>query len=338
MTDKRRYRYGKRRKKQKRKNLLLLCLFIMGLAAGVLFGEKEKTGRGQDDISEYGSLSTETENGLNAETDLKTETVESLEVHFIDVGQGDSVLIKCGENAMLIDAGDNSKGTAVQLYLTKQGVLKLDYIIGTHPDADHIGGLDVIITKFDCDKVIMPEVERDTAAYRDVVMAMEYKGYKNTPPVSGETYQLGEAAFTIIAPNRDYGEDYNNASVGILLCHGENRFIFTGDAESEAEEDMLSNGIDLRADVMKAGHHGSSSSGSDSFLDAVNPRYVIISCGQGNSYGHPHAELLNSLRKRGIQVFRTDEQGSIAVTSDGKNLSFNCAPSETWRSGREEEQ
>lgn len=343
MTDKRRYRYSKRRKKQKRKNLLLLCLFIMGLTAGVLFGEKEKTGREQETETEYENRNPEAE--VEAEADLEagagTELLaeaELLEVHFIDVGQGDSVLIKCGENAMLIDAGDNSKGTAVQLYLTKQGVSKLDYIIGTHPDADHIGGLDVIITKFDCDKVIMPEVERDTAAYRDVVMAMEYKGYKNTPPVSGETYQLGEAAFTIIAPNRDYGEDYNNASVGILLCHGKNRFIFTGDAESEAEEDMLSNGIDLKADVLKAGHHGSSSSGSDAFLDAVNPRYVVISCGQGNSYGHPHAELLNSLRKRGIQVFRTDEQGSIEVTSDGKNLSFNCAPSETWRSGREEEQ
>lgn len=331
MTGKRRYRYGKRRRKQKRKNLLLLCLFLIGMTAWVLIGKTEKTGGGQDEEKGYESRKPA------EEADSQEAIAELLEVHFIDVGQGDSALIKCGEHAMLIDAGDNSKGTAVQLYLSKQGVSKLDYVIGTHPDADHIGGLDVIITKFDCGKVIMSEVERDTAAYRDVVMAMEYRGYQNTSPVPGEAYQLGEAVFTVIAPNRDYGDDYNNASVGILLCHGANRFIFTGDAESEAEEDMLSNGMDLRADVLKAGHHGSSSSGSDDFLDAVNPKYAVISCGKGNSYGHPHAELLNSLRKRGIQVFRTDEQGSITVTSDGKTLSFNCAPSDTWRSGWEED-
>ncbi len=339
MKNNRKYQYRKK-KKQRPKSFLLFSLLICLALLGALRKESDSVSVHDRQPKENKTQTQYADAEKNGDEPQKAEdgnTGETLEVHFIDVGQGDAVFIKCGEHAMLIDAGDNSKGTAVQLYLTKQGVSKLDYVIGTHPDADHIGGLDVIITKFDCNKVIMPEVERDTAAYRDVVMAMEYKGYQNTPPAPGDSYQLGEAVFTIIAPNKDYGEDYNNASVGLLLRHGNNRFIFTGDAESEAEEDMLLNGIDLSADVMKAGHHGSSSSGSTAFLDAVNPKYVVISCGEGNSYGHPHAEFLNALRERGIQVFRTDEQGSIVVTSDGKNLTWNCAPSESWRSGYEAE-
>ena len=262
------------------------------------------------------------------------QSEQELTVHFIDVGQGDSILIQCANHAMLIDAGDNSKGTTVQLYLQKQGVQKLDYLIGTHPDADHIGGLDVVITKFDCETVMMPEVTKENATYRDVVSAMEYRNYKNTVPAVGAEYGLGDARFTIVAPNRDYEESYNNYSIGILLVYGENRFLFTGDAEAEAEEDMLSNGISLQADVLKIAHHGSITSSGGAFLDAVSPTYAVISCGEGNDYGHPHSETLNSLRQRGIKVFRTDEQGSIVVTSNGKELIWNCAPSESWQSGR----
>lgn len=250
-----------------------------------------------------------------------------LQVHYIDVGQGDATLILCGGEAMLIDAGDNSKGTTVQLYLQKQGVSSLKYMIGTHPDADHIGGMDVIITKFDCDTVIMPDVESDTAAYRDVIDAMEYRNYKNTLPVVGDTYALGDASFTIIAPNQEY-PDPNNCSVGILLIYGSSRFLFTGDAETEAEEDILKNGIDVSADVLKAGHHGSSTSTGAVFLDAVSPSFAVISCGRDNAYGHPHEETLSAFQNAGIEVFRTDEQGSIIAVSDGKSITWNTAPSD----------
>ncbi|MGN0377914.1 MAG: ComEC/Rec2 family competence protein, partial [Suilimivivens sp.] len=243
-----------------------------------------------------------------------------------------------GDHAMLIDAGDNSKGTTVQLYLKKQGVEKLDYLVGTHPDADHIGGLDVIITKFPCDRVIMPAVERDSAAFRDVVMAMDYKGYENTLPVPGAEYRLGDAVFTIIAPNRDYGEDYNNHSVGILLQYGDTGFLFTGDAEEEAEADMLKNGIALKADVLKAGHHGSSDASSVAFLDAVRPSFVVVSCGKDNDYGHPHEGLLRRLKERGIFLYRTDDQGSIIAVSDGEKITWSCEPSENWDSGWTEKQ
>ena len=159
-----------------------------------------------------------------------------MQVHFIDVGQGDATLIACDGHFMLIDAGNNDKGTAVQSYLMSQGVQKLDYVIGTHPDADHIGGLDVVIYKFDCDTIIMPNVANDTRTYDDVVQAMKSKGYQTTYPAVGETYTLGGAAFTIVAPNADYGNDMNYWSVGVLVQNGNNRFLFTGDAEEKAED------------------------------------------------------------------------------------------------------
>lgn len=211
----------------------------------------------------------------------------TLEVHYIDVGQGDATLIKCGSHAMLIDGGNNNKGTTVQLYLKKQGVESLDYVIGTHPDADHIGGLDVIVYKYNCDTVIMPDYEKDTKTYQELVDVIHDKNMKITYPVVGEQYTLGEAKFTIIAPNSNsYGGNANDYSVAILLEYGKNRFLFTGDAEEASEAEMLTNGIDISADVYKVAHHGSRSASTQEFLNAAQPKYAVISCGEGNSYGH----------------------------------------------------
>lgn len=266
------------------------------------------------------------------EVSVSTSALSELQVHFIDVGQGDSTLIICGSDTMLIDAGDNDKGTSVQLYLQKQGIEALTYLIGTHPDSDHIGGLDVIMTKFDCGTVIMPDVTSDTATYRDVIDTMDYRNYKNTLPHVGDIYSLGDAEFTIIAPNGKYTDD-NNASVGIKLVHGNNVFLFTGDAEAEAEADILQNGIDLKADVLHTGHHGSDTSCSLEFISEVSPTYAVISCGKSNPYGHPHEQTLSVLREQGVQMFRTDEQGSIVAVSDGESITWNVEPSRNWNSG-----
>ena len=225
----------------------------------------------------------------------KTEQSDSgMEVHFIDVGQGDATLIKAGDHAMLIDAGDNSEGTAVQSYLNSQGIEKLDYVIGTHPDADHIGGLDVVVYKFDCKKIFMPGVTSDTKTYDDVMQALKSKNQKAQAPKPGETYTLGDASFTVIAPVKGYGDETNNWSIGMVLQYGENRFLFTGDAEKEAEEDILAKGEDISADVYKASHHGSKTGSCDDFLDKVHPSYAVISCGEGNKYGHPSAQTLTN--------------------------------------------
>lgn len=255
-----------------------------------------------------------------------------MEVHFIDVGQGDATLIICDDEAMLIDAAPSGNGTLLQSYLRKRGVTELEYLILTHTDADHIGSASVIVNKFDIHTVFMGDFPKDNKTYKGLLDAFSYYNLKYSIPNVGNEYSLGEATFTILAPNREY-DNPNDASIALVLQHGENKFLFTGDAKEDAEQDMLANGLDLDCDVYKAGHHGSSTSSCEEFLNAATPEYSVISCEAGNSYGHPHAEVLNNFRRMGIKVFRTDEQGSIVAYSDGENITWNCAPSESWQVG-----
>lgn len=264
--------------------------------------------------------------------DKADSAASDMEVHFIDVGQGDATLVKCGDAAMLIDAGEGSKGTLIQNYLQKQGVKKLDYLVLTHSDSDHIGGAPVIVTKFEIDRVFVSDFEKDNQTYRKLIQALDDKNIQAVTPKAGDEYALADASFRILGPVQAY-DDPNNASLVIWLENGENSFLFTGDAKEEAELDILDTGTDVKADVYQAGHHGSRSSSAEKFLDAVNPEAAVISCEEGNFYGHPHAQTLNNLRSRGIKLYRTDEQGSIIAKSDGKKITWNCAPSETWKAG-----
>lgn len=293
-----------RRKRRKKQNKWLCMLALLILAETLAFQDPEEPSRATVHDLQMEELSEDS----------------SLRVHFLDVGQGDATLITCDGQNMLIDAGNNDKGTQIQLYLEKLGIERLDYVIGTHPDADHIGGLDVILYKFDCGTIFMPDLEKDTRTYEDVVQTLKYKNYKSSQPEVGDSYVLGSAVFTIVAPGLDYGEDANNASIGILLQHGENHFLFTGDAEEESEQAMLESGIDLSADVFKAAHHGSSTANTEEFLEAVSPTYAVISCGEDNSYGHPHREVMEEFSQMGIEVWRTDEDGTIVAASDGKEI------------------
>lgn len=321
-----------------KKYLSILLILCMCLTACTTTNQATSTSeKSQSDTTSGEAVqSGQEEKAAKAPDTSKPEG--TLEVHYIDDGQGDATLIKCGSHAMLIDGGNNNKGTTVQLYLKKQGVESLDYVIGTHPDADHIGGLDVIVYKYNCDTVIMPDYEKDTKTYQELVDVIHDKNMKITYPVVGEQYALGEAKFTIIAPNSNsYGGNANDYSVAILLEYGKNRFLFTGDAEEASEAEMLTNGIDISADVYKVAHHGSRSASTQEFLNAVHPKYAVISCGEGNSYGHPHAEVLNRLRSMGVEVFRTDEQGSIIASSDGENITWNCSATDSWQSGEQTE-
>ncbi len=258
--------------------------------------------------------------------------VGELEIHFLDVGQADSTLIICDGQTMLIDAALDDQGTKIQNYLQKQGIDRLDYLVLTHPDADHIGSADVVMTKFEIGTIFMSNYEKETKTYKNLFKLIEENNIKYLSPAVGNVYALGSASFQILAPNREY-DDPNDASIALMITHGENTFLFTGDAEKAAEEDMLANGLSLDADLYHAGHHGSKTSSTEEFLDAVSPRYTVISCGVDNSYGLPDAEVLNNLRARYVKVFRTDEQGTIVATSDGEEITFNCAPSETWQVG-----
>lgn len=258
-----------------------------------------------------------------------------LEIHFIDVGQGDCILIKQGDShSMIIDAGGNSKGTSVQKYLYDNGVTHLDYVIGTHPHEDHVGGLDVILYKFDVDIIIMPDYKLDTKTCDDVYNVINEKRYKVDNPDFGDTYAFGEASFTIIKDDSYDGDNPNNYSIGILLEYGNTSFLFCGDMEYESELNIVKSGYNLNADVLKANHHGSSTSSSKEFLAAVSPDDIVISCELDNSYGHPHESVLERIRAYGYNLYRTDLQGTIIAYSDGSEIKWNTEPTNNYEHGR----
>lgn len=252
-------------------------------------------------------------------------------IHMIDVGQGDSLFIELpnGET-MLIDAGVRDAGDTVIDYLHALEVTTIDYVIGTHPDADHIGGLVKVIPAFAIRNIYLPDKPHNTQLFKELLETIEHSDLE---------IDIGEAGVTIVDtvigdlplkveiisphPERVEGYDNNNASIVLRITYGDKRFLFMGDAEGPVEADLLNDGIDLQADVLKVGHHGSRTSTTEAFLQAVKPSIALISAGEGNQYGHPHQEVLNRLTDRGIQIFRTDELGTVIVSSNGYAIFVN---------------
>ena len=254
----------------------------------------------------------------------------TLEVYFFDVGQGDSELIRLpgGEN-ILIDAGTSSTEDELVGELRSLGAETLDLVVATHPHADHIGGMAAVIDAFDVRQVVMPRISESdtptTKTYENLLQSIADKGLTITPAEPGdELLSSGGAVLTVLAPNgEDYG-DLNNYSVVLRLTYGEDSFLFTGDAEEASEEEMLSLDWPLTATVLKCGHHGSETSTSPAFLDAVSPQYAVISCGVDNDYGHPDAVTLEKLEAAGVEVFRTDRQGTILASTDGSGVTMTA--------------
>jgi competence protein ComEC len=228
---------------------------------------------------------------------------------------------------MLIDAGNPENGPGIVSYIKNLGTQKLNFVLATHPHADHIGGMADVINAFDVEKIIMPKATHTTRTFENLLLTIQNKGLKITAPVPGTEYKLGDASFTILAPNSSSYKDLNDYSVVIKLKYGSTSFLFTGDAEAVSENEILARGYDVKANVLKVGHHGSTSSTTERFLDAVSPRYAVICVGANNQYGHPAPETLSKLAERGIKIYRTDEAGTIVATSDGKSISFNKQPS-----------
>ncbi|HPZ09965.1 MAG TPA: ComEC/Rec2 family competence protein [Candidatus Eremiobacteraeota bacterium] len=264
----------------------------------------------------------------NIEPDSKTPSPPSpvfLKMHFIDVGQGDSILVETpGGKNMLIDAGDNSEGERVVSYIEKEGIKRLDVIVATHPDSDHIGGMDNVVESFDVGKIYMPDKTKTTKTFKDVLVSIRDKGLKITKARAGVNIDLDPSInVEILSPNSAEYEETNNYSIVIKLVYDNTSFLLPGDAEGFSEKEMIKKGYDLKSDVLKLGHHGSHSSTTPDFLEKVSPKYAIICAGKGNKFGHPHKETLKKLKKAGIQLYRTDKNGTIIAISDGKRIEFN---------------
>jgi len=224
---------------------------------------------------------------------------------------------------MIIDAGTNASTNSLINTIKGMGISKFDIVVGTHPHEDHIGGMDAVINQFDIGTIYMPKVTTTTKTFQDVLIAIKNKGLTITTPETETIFNFGETQCTILAPNSQTYEDLNNYSIIIKLVYGNTSFLLTGDAQTESEKEMLSNGYNLQSDVLKVGHHGSSSSTSPEFLKAVSPQYSIISVGKNNDYGHPHQVTLDKLAGAGVKVYRTDLNGTITIISDGSDLSVS---------------
>lgn len=238
------------------------------------------------------------------------------EIHQIDIGQGDATLIRTAESTVLIDAGDNGYGDTVVRYLLSQHIKSLDLVIATHPHADHIGGMRDVLEKFEVKQILMPELPANliptSTTYEKLIAMIAEKGMFLEKAEPGKTVALPDCSIEILAPVGKY-QDLNNYSIAGRLVSGEFRYFFGGDMEKEAEEDLLALNPDLKADVQKISHHGSDTSNTAAMLDAVGAKVALISVGKGNSYGHPHEDVLERLEERGIKYYRTDQAGNIVV-------------------------
>ncbi len=255
----------------------------------------------------------------NNNTPASSLSCGDMTVHFLDVGQGDSIFIELPQNrCMLIDAGNKANGDDIVSYIQSKGYATIDYLIATHPHADHIGGMQKVVETFDIRNIYMPRVSTDTQTFENLLLSIQNKHLKITSAQSG-LIVLREDTLTasFISPVKDSYTDLNHYSAVLKLTHGENVFVFTGDAEKINEYDFPTN---LSAKVVKVGHHGSNTSSGESFIKNTSPEYAIISVGEGNRYDHPSSATISAWEKIGATVFRTDKNGTIIVKSDGKTV------------------
>ena len=287
---------GKKTKKQG-KIISTLIILMIALILGA-FTQTEKT--------------TNIIEPKDSNTVVQSEVTDDLKVYFIDVGQADSILITSKDETMLIDAGNNEDGVDVVNFIKEKGITKLSYVIGTHPHEDHIGGLDDVINAFDIENVVLPDITTNTKTFEDLLDAIENKHLEITTPKIGDTFTLGESNCEVKSTIIDKS-NLNLASLVVRLQFGETSFLFMGDAETENEEQTTWE----QSTVLKVGHHGSNTSSSLKFLEQVKPQIAVIMIGKDNSYGHPNQETLEKLEKMNSKIYRTDEDGTITITSDG---------------------
>lgn len=259
------------------------------------------------------------------ESTLK-ESSNNLDVYFLDVGQADSILLSNNGHYMLIDAGNNEDGPKLINYFKSLGITKFDYVIATHAHEDHIGGMDDIIKNFDIGTFYMPDLITTTKTFEDVLDALSEKQIAFETPTIDQEFSFSDTKITTLYVNNEV-KNLNDSSIVLRLKHGTNTFLFTGDASTKVEKQLLNKNI--ASDVLKVGHHGSRYSTSKEFLNKVNPQYAIISVGINNTYKHPHDETLKKLNDKKIIIYRTDQEGTIVAESNGDIIQFKTIKTDT---------
>lgn len=272
------------------------------------------------------STTNNSSSNINTKKDTTSANSENLKIHYIDVGQGDSILVEGANKNLLIDAGPRVSTDKLMTYLKKQKIKKLDYVIATHPHEDHIGGMSSVIKQYNIGTFYAPKVTTNTATFRHMVGELKKKNLKITSAKAGISFNLGNnTKCDIIAPNSDKYDNLNNYSVVLKITDGKTKFLFTGDAEKISENEILKKGYNIESDVLKLGHHGSSTSSTKPFLKKVSPKIAIISCGKNNSYHHPHKETVKKLKEMNIQSYRTDLEGNIVISSNGSSYNVKTS-------------
>lgn len=255
----------------------------------------------------------------------QVEAAGILKVHFLDVGQADCIFIQLPDSkTVLIDGGNREDWTFINKYLQNQKIKTIDLLIATHPHEDHIGSLPNVIKGYHIGSIYMPKATANTKVFEDLLLAVKSKGYKiNTAAAGVKPIATKDVRLSFIAPNSTSYNELNNYSAVVKLTYKNNSFVFAGDAEDISEEEILKKGIDLKADVLKVGHHGGRTSTMKKFLAKISPKYAIISVGKDNDYGHPHKETLTRLKEQKLEILRTDELGTIIAAADGDTISFD---------------
>lgn len=266
----------------------------------------------------------------------KADGQGDMAVHFIDVGQGLAILVQSGGENLLYDGGNRSRADEVVQYLKNQQVETINYMISSHYDEDHLGGLVKCLDNFEVEHVLGSDYVHTSDLFNTFMNTATAHAIIVEYPSVGDTYEFGTGSFTVMAPD-GISQNSNDNSVVIRLVNGNNSFMFMGDAEETSEQDMISTGMNLDCDVLSLGHHGSASSTSWDLLEATSPSWAVISCGLNNTYGHPAAETMGKLSDMDIPVFRTDDQGTVIALSDGNTISWTQEPCNDYTSGSEKQ-
>ena len=307
---------GRKIKKQSKLIIYLLSIIVVGILSfvGIEYGTTETVGNTMPiNIVKPENLQNITiKTGPTITKDFLSETKQNLKVYFFDVGQADSILVMNEGKTMLIDAGNNIDGEMLVQNLKTLGITRIDYLIGTHPHEDHIGGLDNIIKNFEIGTIYMPKVQANTKTFEDVLDAVKEKELTITTPKINDTFTIGQVECQVLAVDNN-AKNLNLASIVIQMKFDDMTYLFTGDAEKEVEEKMLKATKDIKANILKVGHHGSNTSSSKEFIQAVAPEIAVISVGKDNSYGHPSQEVTERLEEKGSKIYRTDEVGNIFI-------------------------